>query len=51
MKVVSEMLFQLRPVTFRYKESYENGATPLDYGLIAEDVAEVFPELVPELLN
>jgi hypothetical protein len=33
-------------VTFRYKEAYENGEKPLDYGLIAEEVAEVFPELV-----
>jgi hypothetical protein len=46
MGVASERLFQLRPVTFRYKEPYENGEKPLDYGLIAEEVAEVFPELV-----
>jgi hypothetical protein len=42
----SDRLFQLRPVTFRYKKTYENGERPLDYGLIAEEVAEVFPELV-----
>ena len=42
----SDRLLQLRPVTFRYKEAYENGEKPLDYGLIAEEVAEVFPELV-----
>jgi hypothetical protein len=42
----SDKLLQLRPVTFRYKEAYKNGAKPLDYGLIAEEVAEVFPELV-----
>jgi hypothetical protein len=46
MGVASERLFQLRPVTFRYKEPYENGEKPLDYGLIAEEVAQVFPELV-----
>ena len=43
---VSGRLLDLRPVTFRYKEAYENGEKPLDYGLIAEEVAEVFPELV-----
>jgi hypothetical protein len=42
----SDRLLQLHPVTFRYKESYANGEQPLDYGLIAEEVAEVFPELV-----
>ena len=36
----------MHPVTFRYKENYANGERPLDYGLIAEEVAEVFPELV-----
>jgi hypothetical protein len=42
----SDRLLQLHPVTFRYKETYANGDQPLDYGLIAEEVAEVFPELV-----
>jgi hypothetical protein len=42
----SDRLLQLHPVTFRYKESYASGEQPLDYGLIAEEVAEVFPELV-----
>jgi len=42
---VSERLFALRPVTFRYKQAYENGSKPLQFGLIAEEVAEVFPEL------
>jgi hypothetical protein len=42
----SDKLLQLRPVTFRYKDAYENGEKPRDYGLIAEEVAEVFPELV-----
>ena len=42
----SNRLLQLHPVTFRYKDSYKNGEQPLDYGLIAEEVAEVFPELV-----
>ena len=42
----SDRLLQLHPVTFRYKDAYANGEQPLDYGLIAEEVAEVFPELV-----
>jgi hypothetical protein len=37
-------LMRLRPVTFRYLKYGENG--PLQYGLIAEEVAEVYPELV-----
>src|SRR5205814_9869953 len=36
----------LRPVTFRYKKPYADGSKPLDYGLIAEEVADVFPDLV-----
>jgi hypothetical protein len=43
---VSERLFALRPVTFRYKQAYEDGSKPVQYGLVAEEVAEVFPELV-----
>ncbi|MFB3105919.1 MAG: tail fiber domain-containing protein, partial [Pseudomonadales bacterium] len=39
-------LLSLRPVTFRYKQAFENGNKPIQYGLIAEEVAEVFPELV-----
>ncbi len=35
----------LRPVTFRYKNPYADGGKPVQYGLIAEEVAEVFPEL------
>ena len=34
---------KLRPVTFRYKE---NPTGALQYGLIAEEVARVYPELV-----
>lgn len=43
---VSERLFALRPVTFHYKESDEDGSNPVQYGLIAEEVAVAFPELV-----
>lgn len=39
----SQGLLQLRPVTFRYKEDAQG---ELEYGLIAEEVAEVYPELV-----
>ncbi len=42
----SRLLMQLRPVTFRYKAPYDDGAHRLQYGLIAEEVAKVDPELV-----
>ncbi len=42
----STSLMQLRPVTFRYKKEYDAGDHRLQYGLIAEEVAEVYPELV-----
>ena len=38
-------LLVLRPVTFRYTQAYADGAKPIQYGLIAEDVAEVYPDL------
>src|SRR4029434_1451882 len=41
----SERLFQLRPVTFRYSRAYGDGSKPIQYGLVAEEVAQVFPEL------
>jgi hypothetical protein len=39
-------LMKLRPVTFLYKPEYANGERTLQYGLIAEEVAQVYPELV-----
>jgi hypothetical protein len=39
-------LMKLRPVTFFYKPEYANGEHTLEYGLIAEEVAKVYPELV-----
>ena len=42
----SDRLLELRPVTFRYKQADATGEHPMQYGLIAEEVAEVFPELV-----
>jgi hypothetical protein len=42
----SDRLLALRPVRFRYKQADENGQKPEQYGLIAEEVAKVMPELV-----
>ena len=42
----SNALLDLRPVTFRFKERKARGEERLEYGLIAEEVARVFPELV-----
>lgn len=39
-------LARLRPVSFRYKQPFADGTTPVQYGLIAEEVQEVLPELV-----
>src|SRR5262249_11114338 len=39
----SQGLYSLRPVTFRYKQDPQGQR---QYGLIAEDVAKVYPELV-----
>jgi hypothetical protein len=43
---VTDRLMKLRPVTFRYKDSAEQGTHALQYGLIAEEVAKVYPDLV-----
>jgi Chaperone of endosialidase len=42
----SRRLLGLRPVRFRYKPQHDDPSRPLQYGLVAEEVAEVFPELV-----
>ena len=42
----SDRLLKLHPVTFRYKQPDEKGQKPEQYGLIAEEVAKVMPELV-----
>ena len=45
----TDRLLELRPVTFRYKQEQtlpSGGEVPPEYGLIAEEVAEVFPDLV-----
>jgi hypothetical protein len=47
----SDGLLQLRPVTYRYKQPYTDGSKPVDYGLIAEEVAQVYPDLVARNAN
>lgn len=42
----SGKLMDLRPVTFRYRQPFSDGSTPIQYGLIAEEVATIFPDLV-----
>jgi hypothetical protein len=37
---------RLRPVQFRYRQASADGSKPVQYGLIAEEVVEVLPELV-----
>ena len=45
MENASEALLALKPVTFRYNKEYDATQT-LAFGLIAEEVAEVYPDLV-----
>jgi len=45
MGAASSKLMELRPVTFRYKGAIDPSGT-IQYGLIAEEVAAVLPELV-----
>jgi hypothetical protein len=45
MDKVSEGLYALKPVRFRYNKDYDPTQT-LAFGLIAEEVAEVYPDLV-----
>jgi Chaperone of endosialidase len=42
----SRRLLGLRPVRFRYKPQHDDPSRPVQYGLVAEEVAAVFPELV-----
>jgi hypothetical protein len=43
---VSGAVQALRPVTFVYKPAFDDGTRLKQYGLIAEEVAEVLPDLV-----
>ena len=45
MNNASESILALRPVTFRYKKQIDVNSTP-QFGLVAEDVAKVNPDLV-----
>jgi hypothetical protein len=47
----SDDLRRLRAVTFRYKRAEPDGTRPRRYGLIAEEVAAVYPELVEQGAN
>jgi hypothetical protein len=47
MRAESAGLFRLRPVTFHYDSSVAGDTGRVHYGLIAEEVAKVFPDLVP----
>jgi hypothetical protein len=42
----SSKLLELRPVRFFYKPQYDDGSHLPQYGLIAEEVANVYPEMV-----
>ncbi len=43
---VAMRLQALRPVQFQYRTPFADGSKPVQYGLIAEEVATVLPELV-----
>lgn len=45
MDQASEVIYAFKPVSFRYKKQYDATQT-LAFGLIAEQVAEVYPDLV-----
>ena len=46
MNAASSALMNLRPVTFHYKTDQHPSGRTLQYGLIAEEVAEVYPGLI-----
>ena len=45
MGTASETLLALRPVSFHYKEEFDSKGIP-QFGLVAEEVAEICPDLV-----
>ncbi len=51
MDAASSALMKLRPVTFHYKTDQGASGRRLQYGLIAEEVAEVYPGLVARSRN
>jgi hypothetical protein len=42
----SSRVMELRPVTFHYKKSVSGGSNAMQYGLIAEEVARIYPDLI-----
>jgi hypothetical protein len=46
MGTASSGLMRLRPVMFRYQKPFADGSKPIQYGLIAEEVADVYPDLI-----
>ncbi len=46
MGAASEGLHDLRPVTFAYRDAVARGRGRIEYGLIAEEVARIYPDLV-----
>jgi hypothetical protein len=44
--MVARGVLKLRPVSFRYTAAQSDREQRLQYGLIAEEVAEIYPELV-----
>lgn len=43
---LSHAVLRLRPVQFTYRQAFADGTTPVQYGLIAEEVDAVMPGLV-----
>lgn len=41
-----DRLMALRPISFRYRRGDVQGANPIQYGLLAEQVSQVYPNLV-----
>ena len=46
METASDVLRELRPVTFQYRAEVNGAGDSQQYGLLAEEVAEIAPELV-----
>lgn len=51
MAQASSGLLRLRPVTFHYKEPRSAESSTIEYGLIAEEVAAIYPNLVARATN
>ena len=43
---VLDRLMELRPISFRYRHGDVRGPNPVQYGLLAEQVAKIYPNLV-----